>query len=248
MIPARIRWVGIPAPPRSCSSAGQSVGGRRRRRGRGARRSGCTAPRCVSCPGCRLAARVRHCPAPSRSSASRCRCRTWWLTKTGPVHSPHIRRFPDRCSSLSGLLKGVSVDAVRSTEYCWGVKSCRHSASVWLTSNVPLDVLGAPAAVEFSSDTPPASTPRPAVPSSMRRRVKAGRGRDGVGSVMLPTVRGRRQYPPDLGSWHPGDGPARRTANARLHTLPGPAVRLLLWWLRSAVPQPRRVRGDRRTV
>src|SRR5271163_1702011 len=101
---------------------------------------------------------------------------------------PAHPKIPGRCSSLSGLLKGVSVDAVRSTAYCWGVRSRRHSASVWLTSNVSLEVLGAPAATESSIETPPASTPSAAVPSSMRRRVRA-HGRGGVGSVILPKVR-----------------------------------------------------------
>src|ERR1700689_1192402 len=100
----------------------------------------------------------------------------------------HVK-VPGRCSSLSGLLKGVSVDAVRSTAYCWGFRICRHWASVWLTSNVSLEVVGAPAAMESSSEPPPASTPSAAVPNSIRRRVRAGHGRGGVGAVILPTVR-----------------------------------------------------------
>src|ERR1700739_3243127 len=42
---------------------------------------------------------------------------------------------PRRCSSLSGLLYGASVPALRSTSYSGAVRSLRHSASVWVTAN-----------------------------------------------------------------------------------------------------------------
>src|ERR1700741_398024 len=42
---------------------------------------------------------------------------------------------PRRCSSSSGLLYGASVPALRSTSYWAGVRSFRHSASVWVRAN-----------------------------------------------------------------------------------------------------------------
>src|SRR5262249_20766540 len=38
---------------------------------------------------------------------------------------------------FSGLEYGRSVPSLRRTAYCVGVRSLRHSSSVWLTSNLP---------------------------------------------------------------------------------------------------------------
>ena len=47
---------------------------------------------------------------------------------------PAQAKMPARCSLSSGLVHGSSVPASRSTSYCAGVSSLRHSASVWVTS------------------------------------------------------------------------------------------------------------------
>ncbi|CNH63013.1 Uncharacterised protein [Mycobacterium tuberculosis] len=50
---------------------------------------------------------------------------------------PAQLKKPRRCSSLSGLLYGASVPALRSTLYWVGVSRFCHSASVWVTTNWP---------------------------------------------------------------------------------------------------------------
>ena len=70
---------------------------------------------------CRGALRLR-CPGLSKSSANRCRSRTWYPT------SKRVRRDDNRirdarCSSLSGLLYGCSVPASRSTLYWAAVRA-----------------------------------------------------------------------------------------------------------------------------
>ena len=47
---------------------------------------------------------------------------------------PAQAKVPARCSFSSGLVNGRSVPSWRSTLYCVGVSSLRHSSSVWVTS------------------------------------------------------------------------------------------------------------------
>ena len=51
------------------------------------------------------------------------------------VSQPAQVKVPGRCSFSSGLEKGISVPASRSTSYCAGVRRACHSASVWVTRN-----------------------------------------------------------------------------------------------------------------
>ena len=80
---------GRPGRRRSCSSEGRWVADRRRRRGRGDHRSVGTAPRYATCRECRRDARSQLRRAAARSSATRCRCRTWCRRRTGPARIRH---------------------------------------------------------------------------------------------------------------------------------------------------------------
>src|SRR5947209_9588061 len=51
--------------------------------------------------------------------------------RSQPAHA----KVPLRFSALSGLVPGRSVPCLRSTSYCAGVSSLRHSSSLFSTSN-----------------------------------------------------------------------------------------------------------------
>jgi hypothetical protein len=107
---------------------------------------------------------------------------------------PAQANTPARCSSLSGLVNGVSVPALRRTSYCSGVRSLRHSASEWLTSKVSVDSLGVSAPATPRSDPQPARTPISAPPNSTCRRFMAATvgpfnaGERGAGAFRQPPV------------------------------------------------------------
>ena len=108
-------------------------GGRRRRRGRDGRRSVGNGPRC----GCRALLSLPVATAfgsTRRSSASRYRCRIWWRRNRGRAR----RRCSGMCPCVLGEERLVPAlgAASRSTAYCSGVRSERHSASVFVISNV----------------------------------------------------------------------------------------------------------------
>ncbi len=91
---------GTPARSRPCNSAGRSASVRRRRRGRDGRRSGGNAPRSAACRRCGPRFCPPRFPAADRSSASRCRFRTWCRKRTAAGRSRRRRRCP--CGARSG--------------------------------------------------------------------------------------------------------------------------------------------------
>src|SRR5277367_5007961 len=73
-------------------------------------------------------------------------------------------KVPRRSSCSSGLVNGRSVSASRSTEYWTGVRRLRHSASLYVTSNVS----ATPGSAEYH-DAPYAAARPAAQPSNTRR-------------------------------------------------------------------------------
>ncbi len=143
-----------------------------------------------------LGARHVHCAVLLSSTASSIACQK--LGHPVPLSNlvveenrsrahPAQVKMPASCSSSSGLLKGCSVPAVRSTLYCSGVRSCCHSASVWETSIISSEVSGVPAAVVSRGEPQPASAPSSRVPRSKLRRDRAADCRGGVGPDILRT-------------------------------------------------------------
>ena len=79
---------------------------------------------------------------------------------------PAQANVPRRFSCRSGLVNGRSVASCRSTAYCSGVRSLRHSASVWVTSKV-----SAASASAGRNQPPKADAASPTTPLITTRRL-----------------------------------------------------------------------------
>ena len=104
------------------------------------------APRCpphrLQCTSVRVMKKLRSSVVPTapssggRSSASRCRFRTWCPDANSSWPQPAQMNLPCRFSGFSGLVPARSVPCLRSTWYCAGDSFARHSSSVCVTGNV----------------------------------------------------------------------------------------------------------------